>query len=161
MKLLYALSFFLISLAVPAQAQKVYNTVMDNALHVLNSPSSPFTQVQIALFKRDALLYLRKKAVEANGTPTGKFLDTQAYFLSEFLTLFFKDAVKTRRLDEDKWEKRKQLFTQASLMYTLVDDPDTSTTMAFMNKEGGITPFCLNTDWEKAYAAATEMPGIR
>ena len=82
MKLLYALSFFLISLAVPAQAQKVYNTVMDNALHVLNSPSSPFTQVQIALFKRDALLYLRKKAVEANGTPTGKFLDTQAYFLS-------------------------------------------------------------------------------
>lgn len=161
MKLLYALSFFLISLVVPAQAQKVYNTVMDNALHVLNSPSSPFTQVQIAFFKRDALLYLRKKAVEANGAPTGQFLDTQAYFLSEFLTLFFKGAVKTRRQDEDKWEKRKQLFTQASLMYTLVDDPDTSTTMAYMNKEGGITPFCLNTDWEKAYAAATEMPGIR
>ncbi|MGM9688224.1 MAG: hypothetical protein ACI3YD_04165 [Alloprevotella sp.] len=151
MKPLYALTFFLMTLVVPTHAQKVYNTVMDNALHVANSPASPFTQVQIAHFKRDALLYLKKKAAEVNGTPTGQFLDTQAFFLSEFLTLFFKETVKMKRLDEDKWKQRKQLFTDASLKHPLTDDPDTQTTMAYVTREDGITPFCLNTDWEKAY----------
>lgn len=157
MKLLYALTFFLIGHAIPAQAQKVYNTVMANAIHVANSPASPFTQVQIAHFKRDALLYLKSKADAAGVTDTGKFLDTQAFFLSEFLTLFFKDAVKTKRLDEGKWNRRKQLFADASLKHPLAEDPDTQAAMAYLDQERSITPFSLNTDWEKAYGEATRL----
>ena len=71
------------------RAQDVFNYVLDNATRVVNSPTSGYTQAQIAQFKRTSLLYLQKKAFEQSETVATDLLDTQAYYLSEFLTLFF------------------------------------------------------------------------
>ena len=51
MKYIYTLfSFFALNICL-AKAQVVYNTVLDNATRVINSPTSGYTQAQIAKFK--------------------------------------------------------------------------------------------------------------
>lgn len=137
-----------------ARGQEVYNMVLNNATRVVNSPTSGFTQTQIAQFKRTALVYLRSKAFEQTDSVPAQFLNTQAYYLSEFLTLFFDEILKSKRLSEAKRKERIMLFMDASLSNPLYKDPDEETTMAYIKNGGELTPFCLNTDWQKAYLAA-------
>lgn len=137
-----------------ARAQEVYNLVLNNATRVVNSPTSGYTQTQIAQFKRTALVYLRSKAFEQTDSVPAQFLNTQAYYLSEFLTLFFDEILKSKRLSDSKRKARIMLFMDASLSNPLFKDPDEDTTMAFIKNGGELTPFCLNTDWQKAYLAA-------
>lgn len=152
--LLTCITIILLSIT-DTKAQTVYNVVLDNAVRVVNSPTSGFTQVQIAQFKRTALVYLRRKA---EGLVTDeayvKLLDTQAYYLSEFITLFFDEILKSKRLSEQKRKEKILLFMDASVSNPLFDDNDEATTMSFITNGGELTPFCLNTDWQKAYAAA-------
>lgn len=147
-------AIFLVSFT--ANAQDIYNMVLGNATRIVNTPTSPYTQTQIAQFKRTALIYLKSKAFEQTDSVTTQFLDTQAYFLSEFLTLFFDEIINSKRLSEAKRRARIVLFMETSVANPLFNDPDTETTMAFINAGGEITPFCLNTDWQKAFLAAEE-----
>lgn len=137
-----------------ANAQEVYKVLLDNATRIVNSPTSGFTQTQIAQFKRTALIYLRNKAFENSKSVSAEFLDTQAYYMSEFVTLFFDEILKSKRLSDDKRKEKILLFMDASVSNPLFNDPDQATTMAYINEGGELTPFCLNTDWQKAYAAA-------
>ncbi len=151
--------FFLLILTASAnslQAQEVYNYVLGNATRTVNSPTSSYTQTQIAQFKRTALVYLKKKAFEQSDSISSSFLDTQAYYLSEYVTLFFNEIVKTKRLSADKRKERVTLFMDASVSNPLFVDNDQETTMAFVTSGAELTPFCLNTDWQKAYAAVTD-----
>lgn len=150
---IFAILFF--ARAARCQAQDVYNLVLANATRIVNSPTSGFTQTQIAQFKRTALVYMKSKAFEQSDSVSASFLDTQAYFLSEYLTLFFDEILKSKKLSEAERRERIYLFMDASLSNPLFNDPDEETTMAFIKDGGEITPFCLNTDWQKAYAAAT------
>ena len=88
-----------------------------------------------------------------DSVPSG-FLDTQAYYLSEFITLFFNDVMKSKRLDSEKRKERIMMFTDASISNPMFDDTDKDTTLAFIKDGGELTPFSLDTDWQKAYAAA-------
>lgn len=137
-----------------AKAQEVYNYVMQSTTRIVNSPTSNFTQTQIAQFKRTALVYLKEKAFEQRDTVTTQLLDTQAYYLSEFVTLFFEEIVKAKRLSDGERKERIMHFMEASLSNPMFQDDDEETTMAFIHDGGEITPFCLNTDWQKAYEAA-------
>lgn len=122
---------------------------------MVNSPTTSFTNTQIAQFKRTALIYLKEKAFEQRKEVTTDFLDTQAYYLSEFVTFFFDEILKAKRLSEEKRKERILLFMDASVSNPLFDDRDLETTMSFITSGGELTPFCLNTDWEKAYAAVS------
>lgn len=146
------LSFLLLSLG--CQAQDVYNYVLSSATRIVNSPTSSYTQTQIAQFKRTALIYLKKKAFEQQTNVSAEFLNTQAYFLSEFVTLFFDEILKSKRMSDTKRREKILLFMDASVSNPLFNDPDQETTMSFITDGGEITPFCLNTDWQKAYTAA-------
>ena len=42
----------------------------------------------------------------------------------------------------------------ASCSNPLFNDPDKETVNSYINEGNELTPFCLDTDWEKAYAAA-------
>ena len=86
--------FAIFLLSFTANAQDIYNMVLGNATRIVNTPTSPYTQTQIAQFKRTALIYLKSKAFEQTDSVTTQFLDTQAYFLSEYLTLFFDEIIK-------------------------------------------------------------------
>ena len=148
--------FAIFLLSFTANAQDIYNMVLGNATRIVNTPTSPYTPTQIAQFKRTALIYLKSKAVEQTDSVTTQFLDTQAYFLSEYLTLFFDEIIKSKRLSEAKRRARIVLFMETSVANPLFNDSDTETTMAFINAGGEITPFCLNTDWQKAFLAAED-----
>ena len=147
MKHIFILVLGLILGTTNAEAQDVYNLVLGSATRIINNPTSNFTNVQIAQFKRTALTYMKSKALEISDTIPSALLDTQAYYMSEFITLFIDDIVKSKRLSDDK---RKQRI----LMFTLFNDPDKDTTMSFMTDGNELTPFSLDTDWHKAYAAA-------
>ena len=86
------LSAFLMFAAIPVKAQDVYNFVLENATRIVNTPTSSFPQTRIAQFKRTVLVYMRGKAHEEHPDGvTHNFLNTQAYYLSEFVTLFFDE----------------------------------------------------------------------
>ncbi len=152
--------YFLLSLILAlcsfhtARAQDVYNLVLDNATSVVNNPLSNFMQTQIAQFKRTSLIYLKQKTLEETDTIPSCFLDTQAYYLSEFVTLFLNDVWRSKRLDEGKRKERIMMFTDASVSNPLFYDEDKETTLSFIKTAGEVTPFSLDTDWQKAYLAA-------
>lgn len=130
------------------KAQEVYNMVLQSATRIVNSPTSNFNLTRIAQFKRTALTYMRDKAFEKSDSVSANFLDTQAYCLSEFTTLFFNEIFKV------EGSKRKDLiytFMKASLECPMWNDPDKETSEAFIAADE-LTPFSLDTDWEKALA---------
>lgn len=147
---------FLTLATTPTKAQEVYNLVLSNAIRVVNSPTSGFAQTQIAQFKRTTLVYIKSKAFEQTDSIPASFLDTQAYYLSEFITLFFDEILKSKKMSDEKKRDRIYLFMDASVSNPLFNDPDEETTMAYIKDSGEITPFSINTDWEKAYAAVKD-----
>ena len=129
--------------------------VMENATRVVNSPSSSYTQTQIAQFKCTALTYLKRKAFEQTDSVSTDFLNVQAYYLSEFLSSFFNDILKSRRKDSVKKQEKIQHYMNATVLNPLFNDSDQETTMSYIVANEKLTPFCLNTNWQKAYFAAT------
>ena len=126
-------------------AQEVYNLVLANATRTVNSPTASYTQTQIAQFKRTALIYMKSKAFEVSETVSSEFLDTQAYFMSEFIT---PDAERKERILS---------FMEISITHPLFHDPDEETTLSFIKDGGEITPFSLDTNWKEAFEAAEQM----
>lgn len=139
--------------AAQTKAQEVYNIVLENATRVVNNPTSTYTQTKIAQFKRTALVYLKSKSFEASDTVSAELLNTQAYYLSEFLTLFVDQLIKSKSASSDAQCEKMSLFMSASESNPLFNDPDKETTLSFVNAKGEFTPFSLDTDWQKAYFA--------
>lgn len=153
---IFVLLFTLFTLTTTAHSQEVYNLVLENATKVVNSPTSGFAQTQIAQFKRTALIYMKSKAFERTDSVPAVFLNTQAYYMSEFLSLFFNVILKDKKSDASVRKEKILIFMNASAMNPLYNDEDKETTMAFVNDGGELTPFSLDTDWQKAYLAAKE-----
>ena len=128
--------------------------VLDNATRIVNSPTSSFLNTQIAQFKRTALIYIKSKAFERTDSVPAKFLNTQAYYLTEFLNLFFAEMIKIKDLPEKARKQRILRFMDASACNPHYHDPDEETTLSFVENGGEVTPFSLDTDWQKAYLAA-------
>ena len=128
--------------------------VLDNATRIVNSPTSSFLNTQIAQFKRTALIYIKSKAFERTDSVPAKFLNTQAYYLTEFLNLFFAEMIKIKDLPEKARKQRILRFMDASACNPLFHDPDEETTLSFVENGGEVTPFSLDTDWQKAYLSA-------
>lgn len=138
-------------------AQEVYKMVYESAARTLQNPMSGYTQTRIARFKLDALQYLEQQTTERlDEQERAPLLDTQAYYLSEFITLYFKEILKNRKrgANEEKQRERVTLFMDASKSNPLFPDTDTSRTDVYITDGNQLTPFCLNTDWQKAFYAA-------
>lgn len=133
------------------QAQQVFNMVLENATKIVNSPTADFTATRIAQFKCTALTYLKSEAFKRKPVVTEQFLNTQAYYLSEYLTLFFNQVVTTRNMSEKARKERIMAFAKASINNPLFNDPDKETTRSYIDNESELTPFSLDTDWQKAF----------
>lgn len=138
------------------RSQEVYNYVLENATRMVNSPTTNFTQTRIAQFKRNTLIYMKSKAFETMPTVTEEFLNTQAYFLSEFLSFFFDEILRDRKLDEETRKQKIYLFMDASVSNPLFNDPDTETTLSYIKEGSELTPFSIDTDWQKAFVAVKD-----
>ena len=78
------------------------------------------------------------------------YLTHKLYYLSEFITLFFNEILKSKRLNEEKRKEKILMFMDASVSNPLFEDADEDNTMSYIIKGGELTPFCLNTDWQKS-----------
>lgn len=151
------LTLLLFGATMAGKAQEVYNYVLENATRVVNSPTSSFTQTRIAQFKRTALIYMNSKSENATRTLTVDDLNNQAYYLSEFITLFFSEYLKASKAGEIQRKETVKIFMGSSLNNPLFNDPDTETTQSYIQEGSELTPFSLDTDWQKAYVSATVL----
>lgn len=151
-KSLYVILLFTL-LPMTMSAQDVYNYLLDATTNTVNNPTSTYTQVRIAQFKRTALVYLKRKAFETMPEVTEQFLNKQAYYMSEYVALFFDEILKGKKDNEQKRMAKIYLFMDTSKAYPLFDDPDTDMTDSYIIEGNELTPFSLNTDWQKAYGA--------
>lgn len=138
-------------------AQEVYNYLLDATTRTVNNPMSSYTQTRIAQFKRTALIYMKSKAFETMPEVTEQFLNTQAYYLSEFVTLFFDEIIKDKKLSERKRKQKVCLFMDASKSFPMFNDPDTETVDAYIIDGNELTPFCLDTNWQQAYVGVKNV----
>ncbi|MBR1838550.1 MAG: hypothetical protein IJ786_03240 [Bacteroidaceae bacterium] len=151
MKKLLSILTFLTLFVMTMPAQQVYDMVLDNATRTVNNPTSNFTQVKIAQFKKTALTYMRQQEA-ADSIIDFRVLDFQAYYLNQFLTLYLREFINYSAPNKgDMLSTVVKLFIKASLDCPMWNDPDTETTQAYIGDNEELTPFSIDTDWQKAY----------
>ncbi len=153
MKKLLTAALLLLGLGQSATAQEVYNEVLAKAEAVVNDPKSDEVSLKIAHFKSTALRYLRTTALQKNEDVTTFFLDTQAYYMSDFLGRFFADLARHQNDSETDRKATVLRYVNASVGNPLFEDVDEETAEIFIEDKGNLTPFSLNTNWEKACQA--------
>lgn len=134
--------------------QDVYKEILKISQTTANDKSKDLQTRKVATFKADALLYMAMKMGQLMPDSTVSVLDHQAYAMYDFINLYIK------KLSETKSKKNKaeiiQLFKNASLQNSRFNDMDLELVEAYIRKEGYITKFSLDTNWEKAIAQARE-----
>ena len=136
-----------------ASAQEIYKIVYQNAEQVINDPTSSITKAKIAQFKLSQLTYLRQKAFETMPEVTDRFLDVQAYYLTEFMALYQAELVKSATKSVEERSKLAMIFLDATVSNPLFGDTDEETIYAYIKEGTELTPVSLDTDWQKALAA--------
>lgn len=135
-------------------SQDVYKEILKISQNTANDKSKDLQTRKVATFKSDALLYMAMKMGQLMPDSTVSVLDHQAYAMYDFINLYIK------KLSETKNKKGKaeiiQLFKNASLQNSRFNDMDLDLVEAYIRKEGYITKFSLDTNWEKAITQARE-----
>lgn len=139
--------------AVGVNAQEIYKIVYKNAEQIVNDPNSGVTKARIAQFKVSQLTYLYQKAFETMPEVTDRFLDVQAYYLTEFMSLYQAELVKSSKDTPEERAKKVMIFLDATVSNPLFGDTDEETIYAYIKDGTELTPFSLDTDWQKALAA--------
>lgn len=143
-----------------ASAQDVLNEIVKTSLATVNDTTQNIEVRKMAIFKYDAMSYLRSKALppsdllgeninltKVNGTI--RALNEQALAMNQYVTLYLK------RLNEAKKKNKKlvtNLFKQATIDHKLYNDEDTEVTLAYYNRDDYPIQFCLDCDWVKTLA---------
>jgi hypothetical protein len=139
------------------QAQSLYNTVHERATAIVNNPASSDEEVQINQFKVTALNYISMMVKKRGLAKDTYFFDSQAVNLSSFITDFQANLEKARAISPAKRTEVLKIYTDASRYNPLFKDTDKERANAYVNDKTTMTPFCLDTDWEKAYDQATTL----
>ena len=146
-KIILSLLVLMASVA-SVQAQDLFKTVRDNATKVVNNPASSDEEIQINQFKVTALNYL-SMMVQKRGL--------KAVNMTSFITDFQVNLEKARAISPAKRLEIIKIYTDASKFNPMFKDTDKERANAYVNDKTTMTPFCLDTDWEKAYDQATTL----
>ena len=139
------------------QAQDLFKTVRDNATKVVNNPSSSDEEIQINQFKMTALNYLAMMVQKRGLKKDTYFYDSQAVNMTSFITDFQVNLEKARAISPAKRMEIMKIYTDASKFNPLFKDTDKEKVNCYVDDKTTMTPFCLDTDWEKAYDQATTL----
>ncbi len=145
-----------IAAATQGYGQEVYNRLYESANQVLNDPEAPKSKTDVNHFYVTVLNYLKGTASTRMETVTTTFLDTQAYYLSEFVGSFFRNLSRAHQVSAECQHGVLMAYVNASINNPLFGDADTEKVQAFVGEAGCLTPFSLDTDWEKAYTKASQ-----
>lgn len=139
------------------QAQSLYKTVYDRATAVVNNPASSDEEIQINQFKVTALNYLSMMVQKRGLKKDSYFYDSQAVNLQSFVTDFQVNLEKGRKISPAKRLEILKIYTDACKFNPMFHDTDKERVNAYVNDKTTLTPFTLDTDWEKAYDQATTL----
>ena len=139
------------------QAQDLFKTVRDNATKVVNNPSSSDEEIQINQFKVTALNYLAMMVQKRGLKKDTYFYDSQAVNMTSFITDFQVNLEKARAISPAKRMEIMKIYTDASKFNPLFKDTDKEKVNCYVDDKTTMTPFCLDTDWEKSYDQATTL----
>ena len=164
-----ALSLFAM-MGLTASAQDILNEIVKTSLATVNDTSQNIDVRKVAVFKYDAMTYLRSKVMkpaELLGDNVNldsvnahiKFLNEQAYAMNQYVSLYLK------RLEEAKRKNKTlvtSLFKQATYDHKYFKDEDTEVTLAYYNRNDYPIQFCIDCDWVKvlAYIRTIDWKGI-
>ena len=155
-KLLFTM-LVLAATATGMQAQSLYKTVYDRATAVINNPASSDEEIQINQFKVTALNYLSMMVQKRGLKKDTYFYDSQAVNLTSFVTDFLANLEKARAISPAKRTEIIKIYTDASKFNPMFKDPNKEDVNCYVDDKTTRTPFCLDTDWEKAYDQATTL----
>ncbi len=150
-KLFYTTVVMLFMFTVNTNAQEVFNAVMQSAHTALKDPVQNFSKTQMAKFKIDELNYLKSKAGNIETIKRNDLLDIQAYYMSEFLSRYLTEIIYSEGQPDSVKKAMVYLFVNASAICPLFNDTNKEVINKYLNSDKQLTPFCLDTDWEKAY----------
>lgn len=149
--------FFLVFclLSAKANAQDVLNEVIRTSDRIINDTTKTMDERKTALFKWDAMNYLRDKILPAflmldkKANPDTintriKFLNEQAYSMNVYITLYQKRLAEAK--DKNK-PMVSRMFKQATYDHKLFHDPDTEVTMAYNQRLDFPIQFCIDCNW--------------
>lgn len=137
-------------------AQDVLNEIVRTSLATVNDTTLDINLRKTAVFKYDALNYMRSKvlqpaellgdSIDLNQVNAKiKMLNEQALAMNNYVNLYFK------RLSDTKKKNRAMVayyFKQATIDHPLFNDTDTETTRAYFNRDDYPVQFCIDCDWE-------------
>ena len=141
----------LLTISATANAQEVFNSVLESARNALKDPVQNFSKTQIAKFKIDELNYLKSKTSKYESIKKNDLLDLQAYYMSEFISRYLTEIICCEGQPDSVKKATVYLFVNASAMCPLFNDNDKDTINKYINSDKQLTPFCLDTDWKKAF----------
>lgn len=148
----------LTTMMVPASAQDVLNEIVKMSQATVNDTTQNIVVRKTAVFKYDAMTYLRSKmlpasAVLSDNVDLKKFneiirtLNEQALAMNQYVTLYEKRLKEAKKKNKDVVMK---LFKMATKDHPYFNDEDTEVTMAYYNREDYPVQFCLDCNWVKS-----------
>ena len=140
------------------KAQDVLNEIVKTSLSITNDTTLSREVRKAAVFKYDAMTYLRSKmlpasAVLSDNVDLKKFneiirtLNEQALAMNQYVTLYEKRLKEAKKKNKDVVMK---LFKMATKDHPYFNDEDTEVTMAYYNREDYPVQFCLDCNWVKS-----------
>ena len=99
---------------------------------------------------------MKGKAMEKDSVAAIDLLDVQSYYMSEFLSMFYTEIIYSTDLSAEDRKAKILLFIQASCACPLFNDTDKEKINKYIDGDAQLTPFCLDTDWYKAYQFVTK-----
>ena len=140
------------------KAQDVLNEIVKTSLSITNDTTLSHEVRKAAVFKYDAMTYLRSKmlpasAVLSDNVDLKKFneiirtLNEQALAMNQYVTLYEKRLKEAKKKNKDVVMK---LFKMATKDHPYFNDEDTEVTMAYYNREDYPVQFCLDCNWVKS-----------
>ena len=155
-KILFTL-LVLVASVTGIQAQSLYKTVYERATAVVNNPASSDEEIKINQFKIAALNYMSMMVKKRGLKKDSYFYDSQAVNMASFITDFLANLENARSISPAKRTEILKIYTDASKYNPLFKDTDKEKVNCYVDDRSTQTPFCLDTDWEKAYDQATTL----
>ncbi len=154
------ISAFLGMACMPVAAQDVLNEIVKTSSAIVNDTTKSMDERKVAVFKYDAMTYLRSKMLQPAQVLNNKnnydainktirALNEQALAMNEYVSLYIKRLCEAKKKNKDIVTN---LFKQATRDHKMFEDTDTEVTLAYYDRTDYPVQFCLDCDWVKTLA---------
>lgn len=159
MRKIFIIAAFL-GLTFTASAQDVLNEIVKTSQATASDTTQTMNVRKIAVFKYDALTYLRSKMLQPADVlknqnnlsalnETIRILNEQALAMNQYVTLYLKRLGEAKKKNQDIVT---HIFKQATRDHKYFNDVDTDVTLAYFDRYDYPIQFCLDCDWVKTLA---------